>query len=369
MFCVPRSVTHEAFDQCSCEFFDLLRDSSNGECTITPGSLVLILCWLLIFVGAVLVSLWWGYVMYCAAKGKVLKFNLFSFTLIVIMLCANSQWLYALGRINMIVTTNNRLFDISRAFGSLMEGVSRSLAVISFAATARVMYTTLLNVLHLPCDEAQERSRTFAMTIIVCLFFIITLCVRFLTQHTPLGWIIGLFLVYCCWLIFRRAKRKMPEDIAFRLLRQSEQMAGDVIAQSVRVFLTNFFRTLNFATISLVTMAIGWYGQRLSGNKFIFQVFAAIGDIGMATAVLIAIFALTSLLTTLTQHRIQTWSNLQAIAILVSSSTPRALTAPPVISTRHNSTSISRTYNSVNSKSSATTEPEVLIVGDLQIVV
>jgi hypothetical protein len=378
MFCAPPSVTKLDYGVCTCAYTsDLMQDKSDGTCEWTVGSLILIACWVALAIGAMIICVWMACVIHYARKGKVLRFNLLTISLLGAMIGTAGLFINCIARIFMIITSSSVGYERFRKLSLACELCVESCVVFGFGLTSRLLYNTLLNVLHLPWNELAERSRSIKLIFIMLLLTGICAIARIVFQHRPLGLMLGLVLTFCIWLIFRRAKSKMHDDIGFHLLRQSEQMVGDVVAQAVRTFMQRYFEILVLVAISMAFMAVGWYSQRLIANLLVFRVFSAIGDIFMYSLCDLAFTATAIALTQVTHYRIQAYSNMQAIAILVSgSNSPRQLqplfasqTSGATIATRAVSTSLTRSIQSGGAKSGSTDDVAIAQVEGLQVVI
>jgi heme exporter protein D len=327
MYCVPHPVMDAVLDVCSSEVgWDLLVDTSTGHCKPTAGSYILALIFALITIFAIVVCLWLAYVTNFARRSKVLKFNYFTIALFFLQACSHGLWISTLARIGLIFSTDAVTYDRIKNLNTGGEMLSRVFTVLAFGVSGRVMFTTLLNVLRLPYEEKVERKRTVRLFSVLMAFLATTSFLRVSFVQYPVAYLAGLVLMFVCWLIFRRGKNKMSEDIAFRLLRQSEQMLGDVLAQAIRRCLISFLKMLSGCAIAMIIEAFAWYGMRLYGPKKSFSVIMTIGNVGIYFWLAYAVWSLTKVITTITQYRINASTSLQAIAIIVgqnSSNSPR----------------------------------------------
>jgi hypothetical protein len=324
MYCIPKEVADNPvdFSFCSCEYSgDLFQNHDDGTiCQATPGTYGLIAIWIFVAAINLLVLFWLLYVMYCAKAGRVFKADLFSCGLIATSINLICLTLDGIARPVELLSNDPETVRVFHYLGSATDTASRSFAGISFGFTARAMYTLLLNLLHLPLDDAVESSRNRWLTLYILLFVLITVLLREETifYQPPAGSIVGVGLAVFTWLLFRRGGTKMSDGLASRLLRQSQHMRGEGLIRDIRNFLIRFLNVIFLAFFIISSELVGWYCQRLIGNWKVFSVFATLGKIGVHVGVSFAAWILVLVQTSLAAHQIEVWSQMQAIAILVN---------------------------------------------------
>jgi hypothetical protein len=225
-----------------------------------------------------------------------------------------------------LFTEDEQTFVISRQLSLTADLVARIVCVIATSCTGIVVYPVLLFAMQIPYDDDHERFRNRSMVMIMILYVIVLGMLRGETPayQPPIGALTGAFLCSCLWFFFRKgSEKKITEGFAYRLLRHAEQLRGNELATAIRLSIISILKSITITTVSIWMETIGWYGQRLETNRYAYQVLVALGYVGVVFSMVWAVWGLSTVLTAITQKRIETWTQMQAIAILVSTNTPR----------------------------------------------
>jgi hypothetical protein len=315
MLCVPGHILGLPYDACSCEFqASLYQDSDDGQtCFTSKGSYTLIAIWSVLSLAGLLAGIWITYVIMCAKSAKLLKADSFTAALILTWLSCFTLCVNRVFRDLVVVAHTDESYAQSILGMTFTDVIMAASALIASAFTCRVMFTALLQLIHIPFDDNEERLRNFKAIGFVVLYALVVLPTRFLGLYAVSS-MAGTFIAVGCWREFRRIGNNLYEGWSLKMMGKYARDRFETNVHDIRGTLATMFRILLIFFLGTIVDVLGFYLQRCVKHTYAYHMLNSLGETIEAIAFTMILCTLVFVLTSIVQYRMECAVRMQTIA-------------------------------------------------------